>query len=79
MTNLVRTAFAKTIREKRISLNLSIEKVSKMIGMSDGMYVSIETANYAPSLQVLFDLYEILGFELSDVKERVNQLAKAKQ
>jgi transcriptional regulator with XRE-family HTH domain len=78
MSNLIRNAFCKVVRETRDKQGLSGEKLAKMLGMSYQMYNQLENGSYTPSLQVLFDLYEILGFELKDIKDKVNQLAKVK-
>jgi transcriptional regulator with XRE-family HTH domain len=78
MSNLIRNAFCKVVRETRDKQGLSGEKLAKMLGMSYQMYTQLENGLYTPSLQVLFDLYEILGFELKDIKDKVNQLAKVK-
>lgn len=78
MTNMIKIAFIKVIREKKEEKKLTTDKVARMLGMSQPMYAQIEAGSHTPSLQVLFDMHEILGFDLKDIKDKVNQLAKVR-
>lgn len=72
MNKVVRVAFSRLLRESRESKGLSQDKIAKMLGVSQNAYAQFEAGACAPNLEILFDLHEILGIELSDLKNKLS-------
>lgn len=51
------------LREKRMSRNLTQEKVAKQAGISRTMVTEVENGNAAPSVTVAKKIAAVLGFD----------------
>lgn len=69
MERIKQELLAKTVRTKREQLNLSQLSLAERTGINRALISKIENGTFMPSIAQLEDLQEVLGFELSELKE----------
>lgn len=55
------------IKQERLSRGLSQERVAKQVGISQSMFLKIETGQRKPSLDVLIKLEDLFGMNYRDL------------
>lgn len=56
--------YREIIRKKRIALNISQNKLSKLVGITQAFMNEIESGRKSPSIEVLIKICEELGIKM---------------